>query len=312
MILFVDPASVCNFKCIFCPTGDLELIRQTGRWQGVMNFELYKNIIDDLKEFDQPLKVLRLYKDGEPFLNKDFAQMVKYAKDSGRVDYIDTTTNGSLLDLDRVKPAIEAGLDRINISVDGLSDEQFFRFTRTKVNFAEFVEKIQNLYEHKQQCEIFVKIVGDEFTEEERTFFFDTFGDFADGIFIENYAPCWPQFDVETRMGVEITRGIYQQPIGETNVCPYIFYQMAVNSDGTVSSCFLDWSRRLIMGDVRKESLKEIWDGEALFQLRRNHLLGKRKENPVCAVCGQLSHCLPDNIDLYAGQLLEKLMTTCQ
>ena len=30
MILFVDPSSVCNFKCRFCPTGNHELIKKTG------------------------------------------------------------------------------------------------------------------------------------------------------------------------------------------------------------------------------------------------------------------------------------------
>ena len=111
MILFVDPASMCNFKCKFCPTGNHELIKETGRWQGRMNFDLYKKIIDDLKEFNESLKVLRLYKEGEPFLNKRFADMVRYAKESGVVKYIDTTTNGSLLEPERIKPILDAGLD---------------------------------------------------------------------------------------------------------------------------------------------------------------------------------------------------------
>ena len=62
-----------------------------------------------------------MYKDGEPFLNKRFADMVAYAKKSGDVDYIDTTTNGTFLSPDRVGPVLEAGIDKINISVDGMS-----------------------------------------------------------------------------------------------------------------------------------------------------------------------------------------------
>ena len=62
-VLFVDPSSACNFRCKFCPTGDRQLIKDTGRWQGTMKFDLYTKIIDDLKEFDRPLKVLRLYKE---------------------------------------------------------------------------------------------------------------------------------------------------------------------------------------------------------------------------------------------------------
>ncbi len=63
-VIFVDPADSCNFKCSFCPTGDTELMKKVGRPFKVMNFELYKKIIDDICEFDKPIKVLRLYKDG--------------------------------------------------------------------------------------------------------------------------------------------------------------------------------------------------------------------------------------------------------
>ena len=312
MILFVDPASVCNFKCKFCPTGNPELIKETGRWQGRMDFGLYKKTIDDLKEFDGQLKVLRLYKEGEPFLNKQLADMVRYAKESEAVNYIDTTTNGYLLESRRIKPILDAGLDRINISVDGMSDEQFLEFTGVKVNFEKYVENIHNLYEIKGDCEIVIKIAGDFMTEEEKDRFFDTFGNCADRIFIENVAPCWPEFDVEDRLGVKITKGIYDQPIGDVNTCPYIFYSISVNSDGSISLCFLDWAHKLLIGDVRKQSLKEIWKGEALFQHQIEQLRGKRKENDVCRQCGQLSHCLPDNIDPYVDALTERLLASRQ
>lgn len=312
MILFVDPASACNFKCKFCPTGNHELIRETGRWQGLMNFGLYKKIVDDLKEFDEPLKVLRLYKEGEPFLNKRFGDMVRYAKESGVVGYIDTTTNGYLLKSERIKPILDAGLNRINISVNGMSDQQFLEFAGVKVDFEKYVENIRSLYEIKSDCEICIKIAGDFLSEEERSRFFDTFGDYADRIFIENVAPCWPEFGVEDRLGVKITKGIYDQPIGDVNTCPYIFYSISVNSDGSVSLCFLDWAHKLLIGDVRKQSLKEIWEGEALFQYQIEQLRGKRKENPVCGQCGQLSHGLPDNIDPYVDALIKRLLTSRQ
>lgn len=312
MIVFVDPASTCNFKCRFCPTGDRQLIKETGRWQGLMDFTIYKKIIDDLKEFDRPLKVLRLYKEGEPLLNNRFADMVRYAKESGVVEYIDTTTNGYLLEPKKIKPILDAGLDRINISVDGLSDQQFLEFTGVKVDFEKFADNIRNLYEIKGDCEICIKITGDFMSADEKEFFFDTFGDFADRIFIENVAPCWPEYDVQDRLDVAITKGIYDQPIGNVNTCPYMFYSISVNSDGSVSLCFLDWAHRLIIGDVRKKSLKEIWDGEALFQYQIDHLFGKRKENPVCGQCGQLTHCLPDNIDQYAEAIAGRLLAARQ
>ena len=79
-----------------------------------------------------------------------------------------------------------------------------------------------------------------------------------------------------------------------------------MNADGLVSSCFLDWGRKLIIGDVRRQSMKEIWNSERMNALRLQHLEGRRKQNGVCGSCGQLSHCLPDNIDAHRPALLEK------
>ncbi len=307
-VLFVDPSSACNFRCRFCPNGDLDLVRETGRWQGTMDLGLYKKLIDDLKAFDEPLKVLRLYKEGEPFLNKNLAEMVRYAKQSGVTRSIDTTTNGSLLDLETIKPVLDAGIDRINISVDGLSDEQFLEFAGARVDFDKFVDNIRRLYEMKGDCEILIKIAGDFLCEEDKARFYSTFGNYADRIFIENVAPCWPEFDLQERLGVSMSKGIYDQPLTEVSTCPYIFYSLSVNSDGSVSLCFLDWARKLIVGEAQTESLKDIWNGDRLFRHRLAHLQGKRKGDPVCSDCGQLTHCLPDNIDPFASRLAEKLL----
>lgn len=306
-VLFVDPVSTCNFQCTFCPTGDRPLIDSTGRWQGRLDFDVYRKVIDDLGEFERPLKVLRLYKEGEPLLHTRFADMVRYAKDSGHVQYIDTTTNGYLLAPDKVGPILDAGIDRINISVDGMSSAQYLEFTKAKVDFDSFVDNIRLLYERKGDCEICVKIPGDILDDDDRQRFFDTFGDIADRVFIENFAPCWPSFDVEDRAGITITEGIYGNDIQEVQVCPYIFYSMAVNSDGTVSLCFLDWARKLVVGDSRNQSIKAIWDSEAMYQHRVAHLKGCRKQDATCGACGQLSHCLPDNIDAYREAILANL-----
>ncbi len=307
MVLFVDPSSSCNFRCRFCPNGDATLLKQSGRWQGQMEMELFERIVRDLQEFDHPLKVLRLYKDGEPFLNRNFAAMVRHAKRSGVCDTIDTTTNGFFLSPDTVRPVIDAGLDRINISVNGLSEEQFLSFTEVRVDFERYLDNIRQLYAMKGSCEVCVKIAGDFLTDEEKERFYTLFGDCADRIFIENVAPCWPEFDIEDRLGITMDKGIYDQPLTEVRTCPYIFYSLSVNADGTVSLCFLDWARKLVVGDVRTKRLKEIWNDRPLYHHRIAHLSGNRMGNPTCAACGQLSHCMPDNIDPYADQLLSKI-----
>ena len=141
------------------------MIAETGRFQGVMKFDVFQKIVDDLGAFDKPIKVLRMYKDGEPFLNKRLAEMVAYAKRSKHVDYIDTTTNGTFISPERVGPVLEAGIDKINISVDGMTEETYAQFTGFKFDFKKFVENVKWLYENKGACEIVVKIPGELVTE---------------------------------------------------------------------------------------------------------------------------------------------------
>ena len=204
---------------------------------------------------------------------------------------------------------LEAGIDKINISVDGMDVGDLPRFTGFKFDFKTFVENVKWLYANKGNCEIVVKIPGELITEAQRQEFFDTFGDHCDRIFVENFAPCWPEFDIEKHTGVKITKGIYQQDIGDTDTCPYIFYGYSVNADGLVSSCFLDWGRKLVIGDVREQSMKQIWNSDRMNALRLQHLEGRRRQNGVCGNCGQLSHCLPDNIDAHRPLLLAKFKT---
>jgi radical SAM protein with 4Fe4S-binding SPASM domain len=306
-LIFLDPSDLCNFKCKFCPSGDKALLKKVNRRPVLMDFELYKKIIDDLCAFAKPVKVLRLYKDGEPLLNPKLPDMVRYARERGCALQVDTTTNASLLNPEMNLKLIDAGLDRIHISLNGLSDESYRQFTGRKVHFEKLVENIAHFYEHRKNCLVCVKIVGDNLTQEEKDRFFDIFGNIADRIFIEHIAPCWPTFEMKDATP-NPTVGIYGQDIREVLVCPYIFYSLSINSDGKVSLCFLDWARKLIVGDVKKENFKDIWNGRALFEHRIAHLQKKRKEHPVCGACGQLTHCSPDDIDAFADVLKRKLI----
>lgn len=306
-IIFIDPSDKCNFRCKFCPTGNVELMKNTkGRNFGIINFDLYKKIIDDLKDFDNKIKVIRLYKDGEPLLNPNFPDMIKYAKDSGCVERVDTTTNASLLTKDLSKKIINAGLDRINISIEGMNPKQYLDFSRVKLNFNKLVENIAFFYENRNQCEMIIKINGDIITENQKEEFYNIFGDIADGVNIESVMSCWPEFELDN-INVNYDRGIYGNDIKEAIVCTYVFYSMSVNSSGVASACYLDWERKLIIGDTNKESIKDIWNSKAMNDLRKLFLMKQRKNHPICKDCGQLTHGMPDNIDDYAEELLEKI-----
>ena len=79
-------------------------------------------------------------------------------------------------------------------------------------------------------------------------------------------------------------------------VCPKPFYELFIHANGDVSACCLDWSGKLNLGNIHRETLQEIWSGENLARLRRLHLEGRRSEIPICASCS-MPDTLPDNLD---------------
>lgn len=296
-VLFVDPSSACNFRCTFCPTGDLALLKSVNRFQGTLKLADFEKIVNDVRQFEVPIKVLRLYKDGEPFVNKNLAEMIGIAKESTCFEAIDTTTNGALLTHEKSEKIVSAGIDLINISIDGLDSAQFLKFAKAKIDFDKFLENIKYLYSIRGRCKIVIKTTKEIIGNDRVSEFYDTFGEMCDQIGIENTSPCWPDFDVEERMGITITEGLYGNEILEQTACPYLFYSMSVNSDMKASACFVDWSRDLIIGDVRTNSLVEIWDSKEMNAHRLAHLSGKRDLHDTCGNCGQISHCGPDSIE---------------
>lgn len=305
LTLFVDPSDACNFKCKFCPTSDRSLMKNVGRPWKQMDFGLFEKIIDDVKNFPKKIEVLRLYKDGEPFINKRFIDMVKLARREKASNRIDTTTNGSLLTQQKAEALAEAGLDRVNISIYGINSEQYKEFSNVKTEFDRIVENVKHFDSISGDCEVLVKISGDHLTADEKKMFIDTFGDHCDKIYIEHVMSCWPNFEIDDMVNQEF--GIYGQPIKEVDICPYPFYSMSINSDGIVSLCFLDWSRDLIIGDIKTESVVDVWQSKKMKQYQKMFLDGKRKGHPICGDCGQMSHGLPDNLDPHRDAILEKL-----
>ncbi|WP_162654126.1 radical SAM protein [Lentilitoribacter sp. Alg239-R112] len=305
LTLFVDPSDACNFKCKFCPTSDRSLMKDVGRPWKQMSFELFEKIVDDIKNFPKKVEVLRLYKDGEPLINKRFTDMVKLAKKEKAVNRIDTTTNASLLVPKKAEVLADAGLDRVNISIYGVNSEHYKEFSNVKAEFERIVENVSYFDSISGDCEVLVKISGDHLNDDEKQLFLDTFGNHCDKIYIEHVMSCWPNFEIDDMVNQEF--GIYGQPIKEVDVCPYPFYSMSINSDGIVSLCFLDWSRDLIIGDINKESVVDVWQSKKMKNYQKMFLDGKRKKHPICGDCGQMSHGLPDNLDPHKQKILDNL-----
>lgn len=306
--ILLDPTSICNFRCQFCPTGDRDLIKQSGRDQGFLKMPLYDRILDEIAEFERPVEVLRLYKDGEPLLHPHFIELVRKAKQVANIKRVETTTNGSKLSPAFSDELIAAGIDRIVISIEGVSAAKYKSFAGVTIDFDNFVDNIRYLHQISGDCQIHVKTVAENLAEGEAEQFKDIFLPICDRLDIEHTVASWPNFNIAYIPVEQLSsRNAYGNEIDKKQVCSYLFYSISINSDGSVSPCCVDWDRKLVIGDLNTQSIQQVWQEQALHQLRLTHLTQGRQAVDTCRSCGQIDACMMDNIDNRADVLLDKL-----
>lgn len=291
--VFIDPCNRCNFECAFCPTGDHALLKSVGRPSGRMDMDLFTKVIDGMRAFDGRIRRLHLFKDGEPLLNRNIVRMIDYARKSNVAELVETTTNASLLTPEIAVGIIEAGLDVIRISVEHVSSEKYGEITRTFSDFDKIRDNTEMLFREKQKRNsrliVHVKMLDVGLTDAERKTFSDIFSPISDSIYIDTLSG-WSNSDKKDfALGNldAVQKGIDGvSPINRARkTCPEPFKTLAVNFNGLVSACCVDWSLGAIVGDARATPIADIWNGAQLAKLRLTHLAGHRSEVEVCRDC---------------------------
>lgn len=315
----IDVCSVCNYKCSFCFQADNNAMKAVGLKRGMMEFTLFKKIVDDLKAFDRPVKKIKIGNHGEPTLHPDLPAMIRYARDSRTAEIIELFTNASKLEPELNQALIDSGLQRINISLEGLSDERYYQVAGVKQDFNAIIEGVKHLHSIRGDCKIYVKIADQTsalssnilkkfiLSEAEREYFYTLFGNICDEIYIEKVVPQWAEVQLNKQNQLSDT-GMYDQKIkADKDVCPFIFMYMHFNCDGTTSPCTLDWPRKVVVGNVHNSAVKDIWNGQALRALQVAMLEGKRCETNFCKNCTAPAVCVEEDLDPHKSLLLEKI-----
>lgn len=307
--VMIEPSNKCNFKCIFCPTGDFVLLKKVGRPKGNMSLNFARKIIDDLTEFDDKIRLINFSKNGEPLLCNELPQMIEYAKSKKVAKKIMTVTNGALLDESMAADLLESGIDHIRVSVEHVSSSGYKEVTQNYDNYQLIVDNVANLFNQiekkKSSTELYVKIVDIGLSDEEKKKFFEEFSPICHMINIENLRP-WNKSEIKDfALGTEVK--LNQKRNSETTdrkVCPAPFYSMNVNFNGEVSACAVDWCHGTIIGNVNDNSMMDIWQGPQLKEFRLKHLSFRKNEIDACRKCAyirnfiDLSHLDDDATEL--------------
>lgn len=113
----------------------------------LMPLELYKKIIDDVAAFPDRLKMLRISQHGEPLLNPELPEMIRYAKQKDVSEFIEIVTNGSRLNPRLNEELVASGLDRVRISIEEISAEGYWEIAGANIDFDELLFNIKDIFE---------------------------------------------------------------------------------------------------------------------------------------------------------------------
>ena len=303
----IFPVYACNFKCEYCLYALPR--RQHGHISDevYMDINVYKKCIDDIANFKSKLKMLRFAGIGEPLMRKDIAEMVSYAKQKDVAISVDIVTNGALLNRELSLELIEAGLDRLRISIQGVSSDKYKSLSNVNLNLDNFIDNIKFFYENKRDTKVYIKIIDCALSsKEEEKLFYELFEPICDMIAIEHLTPTVDGIDYEKLVTEESLLDVTQcgLPIIETNICPQPFYMMQINPDGNVVPCCSTKYPKII-GNVKHESVCNIWNQKSFSDFRKNMLEGVQQACDICSKCSLYKYGLfkEDILDDYTEKL---------
>jgi radical SAM protein with 4Fe4S-binding SPASM domain len=296
-VIYIEPSGFCNLKCEFCP----QSVDPDNLKRDIMSFSMWQKAIAQIKEFESPIKMLRVCGNGEPLMNPKIVEMLHYS--TGIAEKIELVTNGTMLN-HHIVNNIGQYCTRIIISVEGLSSDDYEKITTRKINFDDFVKNISDLYANKHECVIAIKTIDKVAnTFEKKNFFYKTFEDICDETYIENLIPMWPElplpYDIKSRWD--------NSNINFKKTCVQIFKSLQIYANGDVTPCCVDWKRKNKIGNIGWMSLKDIWESCILKGFQEHHLGSAKRDFTPCYDCVMNETCDPDDIDEYCGDILEKI-----
>ncbi len=274
-VIQIQTRTGCNARCVFCPNSLLvdSIPSETMEW------ELFTRIADEITK--HPVVRISPYLMNEPLMDRDLPNKIRYLAERKQPDtVIKINSNGALLDREMGEGLIESGLDRINFSVHGLKKETYesqmvgMKLEKVLNNIDRFLELKAKKGSSKPRVR--VTMVRTQAIERDLHEILEYWK--SRGVKV-NVRP------LENRAQREIgAKGINPKKWRPMAFCNRLFEQAYILSNGDVVLCCVDWERTTILGNLKEQSLYEIWNGERFTEIRRRYLAGDLK-GMLCAGC---------------------------
>ncbi|MDU7028778.1 MAG: radical SAM protein [Clostridiales bacterium] len=280
----------CNFKCRYCIQSADEKVKRLESFpiDQMMSWDTFLKCVGQIQEFGKKLTAIVFCGVGEPLLNPRLEEMISYIKQNHVAGYAEVVTNAALLTEERSLALIDAGLDFLSVSIQGVSTKSYFETCGVSLNIDTLVKRLTFFANHKTNCHLHVKTVDIALkNRQEYQQFADLFGDIADSIFVDHAIPLFKNIDY-TKILVQ-ERDQYTGELlkrQEKHPCALLFNAVYVQPDGRVVPCCTT-PNPVIYGSIYEDSIKSIWEGNLRKRFMIQHLKGNRKTYSACRDCVQ-------------------------
>lgn len=310
--VIVDSSELCNFRCQYCFRADDD----KSKWgyakdNRMMEWDTFVRIIDQIQEFPQTVRQISLSNHGEPLTNRKLPEMVKYIKKQGINSRVSIHTNAALLNEEYAKDLADSNIDRIIVSLQGLSSQKYEEVCKAKINFDTFYHNLSVLYRHKKNTQIYYKIMDVALNDGEEDKFYEMFSPISDRVYVEKMVPIWKDVDLEfagKKSSKDVIYNKYGDGFIKQGCCPLIFHTIVVDTLGDVYPC-TQLLTPYVLGNIKNHTLLELWNSK-----ERKELLIRQCENnnpEICKDCYILQNSIfakEDMIDEYREEILKRLV----
>lgn len=287
--LSIEPTTACNLGCPECPSGLKQFTRPTGK----LNLEVHRNMLHQLH---QSVFYINYYFQGEPFLHPDFLELIKDAKK--HKIYTSTSTNAHFITADKAKEIVNSGLDRLIISIDGLTQETYENY-RVHGQLSKVLEGTQHLLSAKEELgsstpHLIFQFLAVKQNEHEIPAVFKLGKEMGiDEVRIKtaqlydykNGNPLMPTNEAYARYKKNAD-GTFSLKWKTGNHCWRMWSSTVLTWDGKVVPCCFDKDAQHQLGDMAKTDFNLIWKSPS-YQGFRQAILSHRNDIDICQNCSE-------------------------
>jgi MoaA/NifB/PqqE/SkfB family radical SAM enzyme len=269
----VELTNHCNQRCPMCPR--LGFTRPLG----FMDAELFERVVRECAQYDT---VLWLHFLGEPLLHPHAPELIALAKQVG-VRQVGLSTNAVSLAGARAEAILDAGLDRLECSVDAL-DRDGFVAMRGRDHFDKVTANVRAFLELKRARGLETPVTSIQFmrTAALEAVLPAVVAEWRPFLGPRDFVMTITPFPFGGAVDVPVSAPL---PGEQRPPCPWLFEMLVIMQDGTVAMCNADWDAAFPLGSLRDSTITEIWTGSEIERRRAAHLAGRFGDVARCAGC---------------------------